>query len=279
MQIQKSFKMNLIIHTYRNNCNSVSVPPGFGDFIRGSISLHNLSQKYNFNLIVDFSMHPLGKYLHNPGFAYAPYNSHDNVIEFFNERRDLVDDFIKTYLENPLRNNVLFLTSHKFPMEIISKETKDYMKSVLMPTKFTKNEFDYSKELIKLRSEYSVLHIRTGDHNGWNESIESDIINFIENNITAEWGSNVLVISDSFNVKKILASKYGFTSTYFTPVHTGSVRYFSNESASDESVLGTFIEYLLMSESSKIYSYTCYPWKSGFSHSCSLIYDIPFEVI
>lgn len=279
MQVHQPFEMNSIVHTYRSNCHSVSVPPGFGDFIRGSISLHNLSQKFKFNLIVDFSNHPLGKYLYNPGFNYSPINNNDTVMEFFNDKRDLVDNFIKAHIESTLHPSVLFLTSHKFPPEIISRETRQYMKDVLIPTKYSKNKFDFVKESIGVKPNYSVLHIRTGDHNGWDAIIENTIINFIENKIIAEWGSNVIVISDNINTKRLLASRFGFTSTHFTPIHTGSVKDFSNGNATDESVLGTFIEYLLMSESRKIYSYSCYPWKSGFSHSCSLIYDIPFEAI
>src|SRR6266700_2762309 len=39
-----------VVHTYRTSCKTVAQPPGFGDFLRGTITLFELSRKYQFDL-------------------------------------------------------------------------------------------------------------------------------------------------------------------------------------------------------------------------------------
>ena len=65
-KIDLKFITNRIcVHKYLSNCTTNPQPPGFADFLRGTITLYNLSQQYNYNLYVDNS-HIIFKYLkHN----------------------------------------------------------------------------------------------------------------------------------------------------------------------------------------------------------------------
>ena len=40
----------VIIHQYTNVCNTVELPPGFADFLRGCMFLYRYSKYYNYKL-------------------------------------------------------------------------------------------------------------------------------------------------------------------------------------------------------------------------------------
>jgi hypothetical protein len=45
-QISDSIKY--CIHTYLKTCKTIVIPPGFGDFLRGTVALYNYSKKYKY---------------------------------------------------------------------------------------------------------------------------------------------------------------------------------------------------------------------------------------
>lgn len=251
-------------------------PPGLGDFTRGCIALHQLAQKLGFNLCVDFSCHPLGQFLENPGFDYSQLHSPVEVLEFFNSERDSVEPYICQWLkEEPLRQP-LFLISHKFPSEPLLEETKTFMRGVFAASQQTRAAIAELKRSLDLPAGYCALHLRTGDDNNNIPSINRRVIDWLEREIAPKWGKNVLVVSDNHQLKAQLSQAYGLKCTGFAPVHLGSTASFFPQPGGAPSVFGTLLEFLLLAQSQAIHAYTNYPWKSGFSYACSNIYDIPF---
>ena len=60
----KNKKLKKLVHVYQlNYINGKS--PGLGDFLRGSFSFMQLSKLYNLDFDIDFSNHPMSKYLEN----------------------------------------------------------------------------------------------------------------------------------------------------------------------------------------------------------------------
>jgi len=148
-----------IIHRYINKCRSVNVPPGFGDFLRGTMFLHQMSIKYNFIIIIDFSKHKIGKYI-MPNHKYKLIHYTD-VAEFFNGE----SNYIYNVINNMLINTDYYVICHNFPIYPLHDNTKIFMKEIL----------NYSPELLTecnnhsiVDKEYAVIHIRTGDYNNKN---------------------------------------------------------------------------------------------------------------
>ena len=55
----------LCIHKYLTKCLTNPQPPGFADFLRGTISFYNFSKKYSYKLFLDCSEHTLFHFLKN----------------------------------------------------------------------------------------------------------------------------------------------------------------------------------------------------------------------
>ena len=48
----------ICVHKYLTQCSTNPQPPGFADFLRGTIALYIFSKKYNYQLLLDGS-HPV----------------------------------------------------------------------------------------------------------------------------------------------------------------------------------------------------------------------------
>ena len=53
---------NYCIHSYLKQCNSSHYCPGFGDWLRGTVTLWKYCKKYNYDLHIDPSIHPIFQY-------------------------------------------------------------------------------------------------------------------------------------------------------------------------------------------------------------------------
>ena len=85
--------MTTVYHTYRTACTTVRQPPGFGDFLRGSLALAILSLENGFTLRLDFAHHPIGRFLRE---KIPPDRSPQDFVEFFNERSPLLRAFVES---------------------------------------------------------------------------------------------------------------------------------------------------------------------------------------
>ena len=132
---------------------------GLGDMIRGYINMYQLSQKYNFKLIIDISLHPISKYLITNPHEYTNLieNNKNNII--FNKNPE------KYILEN--KDNIIFFNTNsqtnrrKIP-ENISDDCRKYIKDILTPNDEMQQYISEYLSLIK-NSNYNILHYRLGD--------------------------------------------------------------------------------------------------------------------
>jgi len=305
----------LVIHRYTNQCKTVQLPPGFADFLKGTLYLYQSSlQIPNMELLVDFSHHPVGMFIDPiPKNMEKPYDEwiqkidmSTEITECFNKNSYKVKDMLQMLREKD--SNLQTSTSGPYYLicheayegfdDIISENQKvvevvasppenlgkSFMKSVLRFNQEITEDCEYIKKTLNLTdTSYCVLHLRMGDHQSTRDHIPipSSLEEFIQTNILPQWGKNVLVISDSFYTKQYLSEKYKITCTEFVPIHMGNVKRFwqPDNGTSNTDIGQTLIEFMLMSQSSQIFVYSVYPWLSGFSKVCSHIYDIPMTVI
>jgi hypothetical protein len=260
----------MIIQRYTTECSSVVVPPGFGDFLRGCVFLHQDSRN-KFDLVVDFSKHPLGKYIvpHHTRILDATARP----AEYFNEDHGKLDILLQTMGES----DEYVITSH-FHNDHLGAEDKEFMKKILTFTDNFNNKCSSIIENLGL-NDYYVLHIRMGDQN-CNENITApgSVLKFIEHYVIPE-KLNVLIVSDCYSVKKYLGDRYKLKYIDAEPAHLGTCsqnfKYREPQPLADDEILANSLaDFVIMSKSRGIFYWSVYNGPSGFSQMCSKIYDI-----
>jgi hypothetical protein len=287
---------NIIIHTYSSSCKTVPVPPGFADFLRGTMYLYQESQTNNKNidLIVDFSRHPISKFINTPNKntqelyqkILEDYETSE-IVECFHKDNYKIKDIVKKSSNPPTRVFTFEWYKEFNTQDSLPPYLKDYMQELLDFNQDIREDADYIlKTQLNLNpNEFCVLHLRIGDHMSCQESvpIPPNIENYIETEILPTWGKKVLIISDSYYIKTYLKTKYNLPATDFIPVHLGTTKTFLTSQdgygTSDTDIGQTVIEFIMMSKAKQIYLYSVYDWGSGFSYICSHIYGIPYKRI
>jgi hypothetical protein len=102
--------MTTLKHCYPTRCTTLKLPPGLGDYLRGGIALahHALERGWGFEL--DFSGHPIGKFLDPTASAEA---SQAPIDEFFDERASLVYGWMDRLQEGQVGRTCTNLLPHE----------------------------------------------------------------------------------------------------------------------------------------------------------------------
>ena len=237
---------------------------GIGDFLRGTLGLYRLSKIYNFNLIVDFSLHPIKEYIEYIETDYTSLvKSNENNINFLYKHEIL--DKINNNEEIILLFGWFYLEVYDTP---ISEDETLFMKNLLIPNK---NMLDYiNLKLLEVPfTNFNIIHFRLGDdilvkNNNKNEFNINHIINNIDSN------TNNILLSDSYNFKEFVREKNLNIFIFNTNIcHLG---FHNNIDLKD-----TLFEFFITIKANKVKSFSVYSWASGFTYAISFIYKIPYE--
>jgi len=266
----------ICIHTYLTKCESNPQPPGFADFLRGTIALYIFSKKYNYQLFVDGS-HPVFTCLKSN--KNISMNENINVHEFlpplsYNHIYTMLDTIfhkgqsfgVMTNSFYTLKNGVL---ENYGP---ITEDCRDYLKDILSPTIEVENKM---KEILDNLSNYKVIHLRFGDiflnENEYNEGLYKlyyDKILKLKNDANDKY----ILLSDSSiianKLKKEINELNDSIDLYYwdnSKIHLGDLK---NKKSN---ILDTMVDFFIMSKSTQIIANG-----SGFSKISSIIYDIPY---
>jgi hypothetical protein len=259
----------IVIHTYRNRCKTVAQPPGLGDFLRGSLALANLSTRIGFDLQIDFSAHPIGRFVHLQNIHSQTCSE---VAEFFNERTDLLPE----YLQRLVPGQRAFLTTNAFPDELqTSDKTRELVRSQLRFNAIVRDRTTAILELIG--SPFAIFHLRVADQLADSTSINSKLVRrltrYLACNVMPRWDRRIAVLSNNVHLKQAVTSQLDLPTINTCAVHLGESK---EEDTADNGVRDTLVDFALISQAASIYSYSNYSWKSGFSKQCSELYDVPF---
>ena len=243
---------DIVIHRYTNQCKTVQLPPGFADFLKGTLYLYQSSlQIPNMELLVDFSHHPIGMFIDPmPKNMENPYDEwiqkediSTEMMECFNKNSYKVKEMLQILREKDsnLQTSIsgpYYLICHEAyegfddiisenqkVVEVVAsppeKLGKSYMKSVLRFNQEITEDCEYIKKTLNLTdTSYCVLHLRMGDQQSTQDHIQipPSLEEFIQMKILPQWGKNILVMSDSFYTKKYLSEKYKITCTEFVTI-------------------------------------------------------------
>lgn len=259
--------MTTVYHSYRTAYTTVRQPPGFGDFLRGSLALAILSFEKGFALRLDLDHHPIGRFLRE---KVPPDRSPEDFVEFFNERSPL----LRTFVESLGPDESVGVTTNTHPdISLLTEATRHVVRSQLA--------FDDSVEtsaaaLARTISNgpFAVLHIRVADGNsGIGAGEARALIRYVMRHVKPKWGAQVAVISNAKALKQHIADTCGLPFIDTAAVHLGEC------TGTNSDVRDALIDFALLARAGEIFSWSHYPLKSGFSYWCAVLHAIPFVQI
>lgn len=254
-----------VIHNYLSYCKTNPQPPGFGDFIRGTIALYELSKIYNYELLIDNS-HPIFKLLVSDKIVENKWTG--EVYEFLPPTS--YED-IYTQLEIIFKKNESFsLLTNSFYENEITDDCKAFLKDVLTPNDELNGKIDTVYQTMNLNTQihYSVIHLRFGDnylHNDvFNEYFLQNSYNKIYEFIKNHPETQFVLLTDSNvignELKKRIPSLFYFNNK---KIHLGDLKNM------EHGVSDTLVDFFIMTKSEKIF----YLNHSGFSRYICEIYN------
>lgn len=282
----------MLINNYEIDKES---PMGFGDFIRGCISCHQLSLKNNFKF--DINLGPFSDF-YKPASNYFPkaksIHNFRNVGDisalskkiyflsgqnYDNINNNTYHIFTNTWPDNTIENIEKPNQKHSHQgWGDISKETKKFIKERLQPVGDIN---DFFKEFPK---EYEVVHIRSGDPNGFKNKFDAKIdVTTSENGIASYVMFQIADILKTTDKPLIILSDSSVVKNYINTISSGfnSDRIIISEVKAIHSGMGgmkeTVYDLNILNHAKKIHQLSIYTWGSGFSNIAHHIFDVPIQ--
>ena len=275
--IKSNIKTRKIVNVYKQKyINNIGM--GLGDYIRGSFFLLEFCKENNIEFDLDFSEHPISKFIINQ------YNDtkidYTNVLYFHNYNRTKSKSDIMDYINSNNNNKIQYLFTNNHPnINKITQVEKNIIKSKFIPNKELDNAIEETLNKLNLtKKKYNVIHIRIGDRYIIdNKDIDNIILNDIDNifkNITFNDNEKYLLLSDSKELKKNFKNKYPFLI-----VQNNDIVHLAGNCSNDDGLKNTMVDFFLIANSNSILTMSIYGHITGFSHYCSIIYNIPISLI
>jgi hypothetical protein len=271
-----------VINVYQPIYKNDKKASGFGDFIRGNYFLMQFCDTFNlkFTAIIN---HPIQKFLKNNGIHKlhnSELPSYENIefyqqvkIEGFLDENNL-NNFLNTS-ENTNDNRNVFINTYLYPQNDVPQKHKEVMRSILEP--IPELILQVNNVLVNLnleRHSFNVIHVRSGDK----YLIENSVIDpaFIKKlaNVLYFLNSNetYLLLTDSYKLKYVLMKLFPRLKMFFNEItHFGE-----GVELNEEKVKNTLVDFYVMANSKKIYSFSVYDHGTGFSRWCAETYNIPY---
>lgn len=269
-----------VVHTYLQNTTVNTKiggqPPGFADYLRGTMALYQYCKKYNYTLKFDINCHPIFKYLSIPSKLITK-KQYSHTFELlppygYQEMPCILDAMFGSGTDFSILTNCFYNES------VDLNDTYQFMKSFLIPTGIINESISKIKQTINIdfNKPYTIIHTRLGDRYLVDKkTIKVEEIIKIRteiNKIKNKENRQILFIADSKEIKDHINDICATTST--EPIHTGSL----DITDIDEKLITTLSEFFIMAGSSEIYCLN-YWGGSGFSMTCSKIFSIPYYTI
>jgi len=236
---------------------------GIGDFIRSTLGIYYLSKIHNFNLIVDFSLHPIQKYIEYTEHIFSDYiKEQNNNIHFIAHEYDIMSFINNSPNEAVILSGYIGLEAYYNP---ITQDAQLFIQNLLKPNKKMQEYIDSKLQEIPF-PRYNILHYRLGD----NELVRGIKNHYNVNHIMNHNEKNDILISDSITFKELVKKSDSNIFMFESNIcHMGFHK--------DSNMQDTVFEFFPASKAEKIKSYSIYDWASGFTRIVSFIYNIPIE--
>lgn len=255
---------------------------GFGDFLRGSFYLMQISNILNLEFDIDYKNHMISKFLHKKDEINNIHINYNNIFFYMGYLNimnvNLTNEFIN-YINSVNEENLYFYTNSRELFEISPSEI-DFMKKRIIPNKILEISINETMNNLNLiEKQFNIIHIRAGDRFILLNYTDTNFFKRIENLMISKINNNekYFLLSDSNELKKIINNKYPNIITNLNKIiHTGEEH---NITLEDEYIAtkNTLVDFFIMSKANKIICISAYGHKSGFSEYCSIIFNINYD--
>lgn len=248
---------------------------GFGDMLRGTISIYKLAQELGTSFYLDTLDHPVAKFLKLcpkiSGYDGLIKKAKNNIYTFY--KYSELQNFVK---QNLITSNFVAVHSnsiYKDKNNVINEEHSNFLsksdKTDLIKyfTPSDELEFAILEQLKKLPPKYNIIHFRIGD-DFFDSKIDKTKLEYLENIFLKYYENCDVLLTDNQFFKQYLKNKHGCLTLDTNIVHVGV-------STNDNGIKDTLIEWFIQSKSSKIKTYSSYGWISGFVFWTHNLFEIP----
>lgn len=278
-----------IVHSYAHKYNSVQLPPGVADFLKGSTTLFELCQRHHCRLTLDMSQHVLSKLLDLPSSPVWMMDEKQplQVEELFNRSISDIVSFVEQSIQRkPLRPiGVATNVNEQAMVSAMSPGCRQFLQRHLQPsTQLLQRLNDLMKIHNLQEKQFVVFHIRSSDGRAGFANMQGGggsfsavfvqaLVDYVNHHIRKATQAPILIISDSKQLAHTVATATGCIDTALSTVHMGAP-----VADEVEGAIGTVLQFYLMGRSQQIYTYNAYGGgPSGFSFMASVIYQVPYE--
>ena len=265
----------LCIHNYLTQSSVNKQPPGFADFLRGTIALYKYSKEYNYRLLLN-RCHPLFEYLDES--KYLIHGTPTTTIELIPGSTNLSYLDIDARLGELFKNGVSFQvltnsfytkTDTLYNFGVITEDCREFLQDILKPNDSLKKEIFHAYKAmgLDLSRPYSAIHLRFGDaflhQNVYSEEYLNHV-NPIVKQLLAQAQGQLVLLTDS-KVMGLMLKKLNPALLYWDneKTHLGDI-------LNTRGVSSALVDFFILSKADKIFNNG-----SGFSEVISVIYGKP----
>jgi hypothetical protein len=243
---------------------------GIGDYLRGCLSLSELCVKLGYTFSLDYSHHPIAKYLVNLLSNSNTEVELDKVPLIHYIDADLIESTLTELPTEP--KSVIPLKTNLWKFGTLSEKTIQVMRDSLIPSpelqthiKTRFNNWGVNEKT------YDAIHIRMGDAHLLKHAVDEQRYENIHLAIKAQVRSErpVIVFSDDLNLKTFLKSK-GLIVSDSIPCHLSA-----DPDEIYDKVRDTMADFFCLACAHSIYKFSMHAYGSGFVDWCSLIFGVP----
>jgi|GEM_PF-351339 len=256
----------IVHHVYPTACKTLPLPPGLGDFLRGSIAIAHHALDLGFDLKIDFSRHPIHAYLDPAHRCDADTDPLPGFDEYFDAQATLIYERLDA-LQAGAR---IALCTNLMPHR--SRITPAVCRLVASQFVLGADVRDASAALQRSISDqpYAALHIRVVDDDlHARRALTPDLCRAVEEQVLTLWGKRVAVLSNNRALKEALCRRYDLALIDTQAVHLG-------KAAESSGVRDTLLDFDLLASAGAVYSHSDYGWSSGFSTWAATLSGAPF---
>ena len=235
---------------------------GLGDMIGSVCGAYKACKLSGKRLIVDTQLHPISRYLVQKPHEYSSLileNRDYVVLRQFATEEEINKHFGQQYVNI----EYLSLWCSPFVWKDVSEDCKEFVRELMTYT------IDIHSVFTRAPKTYDVLHIRLGDGDGEQSSVDY-IVKYVSECLPHIL-TRTIILCDNVMLKSFIRSQFSNPNVIVADskiCHTGL--------ASDlESLRDTLNDFHIACNASKITSLSVYHWVSGFVKAPSVIYDVP----
>ena len=255
---------------------------GFGDKLRGAITLNQYCNENNINFKIDGTDDICSDYLKNIKSIDYPLIKDKPLLICIQDSVEQLKEMIHNELLNKLKEmihnellkkNVITIFTNVMPNDLSDKD-KEFAKKICEPNDSLAIEIN--EKMKKLPINYGIKHFRFNDKVFQNDVDSTDALfkKYYEL-LQSDYKTTDVLITNSYNFKKYAKEKLGII-TIDCDNELCKIQHIGH-STEKEPVKNSFIEFFIICKSSYIKTYTCYLWPSNFVSWSSKIYNIPLN--